>query len=209
MIYKILLLFAAYLIGSIPTSFIIGKLFCDKDIRKFGSGNVGATNAFRVLGKKIGIITLIIDILKGFLAIQLARSLTESPANIFLIGCGSAAILGHIYTIFLKFKGGKGVATSAGVFIALIPLPVGIALLVFIITLIISKYVSLGSIFAAISLTVSELIINISTGFSELEMLFFTLIISVFIIIKHRSNIRRLLNGNENKIILKKKEQPR
>ena len=142
----------AYLLGSIPTSFLMGKLVKGIDIRKHGSGNVGATNALRVLGTKIGVITLVIDIGKGFLAIIAGRMLIENATHLLLIGCGLCAILGHIFTVFLKFKGGKGVATSAGVFIALTPLPVAIAFGVFLVTVAFSRYVSLGSILAAIAL---------------------------------------------------------
>ncbi|MDO9577798.1 MAG: glycerol-3-phosphate 1-O-acyltransferase PlsY [Candidatus Cloacimonadales bacterium] len=194
----------AYLLGSIPTSFIMGKLVRKIDIRQHGSGNVGATNALRVLGTKIGIITLIIDIGKGILAVVIGKILVSDPSNLLLIGFGLFAILGHIFTIFLKFKGGKGVATSAGVFIALIPIPVAITLVVFVITVWLSKYVSLGSIIAAFTLFLVELYINFKNHFSDLEILIFVFVIALFIIIRHKSNIKRILAGNENRISFKK-----
>ncbi len=197
-------LIIAYLLGSIPTSYLMGRILKKIDIRKFGSGNIGATNAFRVLGVKVGILTLIIDVAKGFFAIQLGKYILENPDNLFLIFIGLAVILGHIFTIFLKFKGGKGVATSAGVFIALIPIPVFITLVVFILTVWISKYVSLGSLIAALTLFITELIININNSFAEIEILILIFIITVFIIIRHRENIKRILKGNENKIKFKK-----
>ncbi|MCF7858194.1 MAG: glycerol-3-phosphate 1-O-acyltransferase PlsY [Candidatus Cloacimonetes bacterium] len=204
MLNLIIVLSAAYLLGSIPTSYIMGKIVKNIDIRNFGSGNVGATNAFRIMGVKIGIATLLVDIGKGFLAVKIVTFMISDPTNIMLIATGLIAILGHIFTIFLKFKGGKGVATSAGVFIALVPVPIAITLVVFIITVWISKFVSLGSILAAITLLVTELIVNINNSFADIEMLIFVFIISLFIILRHKANIKRLLKGNENKINFKK-----
>ncbi len=194
----------AYILGSIPTSYLMGKFIKKIDIRDFGSGNVGATNALRVLGTKIGIITLIIDIGKGILAVFMGKIIVAEPSNIVLIAFGLFAILGHIFTIFLKFKGGKGVATSAGVFIALSPLAVGIALIVFVLTVWISKYVSLGSILAALVLFLVELYLNITHSFENIELLIFIFVIAAFIIIRHKSNIKRILAGNENKLSFKK-----
>ncbi len=201
----IIAFFIAYILGSIPTSYIMGKLVKGIDIRDFGSGNVGATNALRILGTKVGVFTLIIDIGKGFLAVDIARMIVSEPTDLILILTGLSAIIGHIFTIFLKFKGGKGVATSAGVFIALVPIPFALALFVFIFTVWLSKFVSLGSILAALTLFVSELIINIWLSFIELEILIFTFIIAIFIIIRHKANIQRLIKGNENKISFNKK----
>ena len=182
----------------------MGKIVRKIDIRQYGSGNVGATNALRVLGTKIGIITLIIDIGKGILAVVIGKILVTEPSNLLLIGFGLFAILGHIFTIFLKFKGGKGVATSAGVFIALIPVPVAITLVVFVVTVWLSKYVSLGSIIGALTLFLVELYINIQNDFSDLEILIFVFVIALFIIIRHKSNIKRIIAGNENRISFKK-----
>ncbi len=189
--------------GSIPTSYILGKKIKKIDIREYGSGNVGATNALRVLGTKYGVIALILDMAKGAIPVFVGKYLGFSDP--WLIAVALTAILGHIFTIFLNFKGGKGVATSAGVFIALTPLSVGIALVVFIITVWLTRYVSLGSILAALTLFVSELIINIQNGFQSKEILVLVFVIATFIIVKHKSNIQRLLAGNENKLSFKKK----
>ncbi|MBC8416693.1 MAG: glycerol-3-phosphate 1-O-acyltransferase PlsY [Candidatus Cloacimonetes bacterium] len=201
MIYKTLISFVfAYLLGSIPTSFLMGKLIKGIDIREYGSGNVGATNALRVLGTKIGIITLLIDIGKGFFTVQIGKLLVSEPSNLFLIGTGLFGIIGHIFTIFLKFKGGKGVATSAGVFIALSPLPVAIALVVFVVTVWLSKYVSLGSMVAAFVFFLVELIVNVRNRFANFELLIFIFLLMVFIFIRHKANIKRIIDGNENRI---------
>lgn len=193
----------SYVLGSIPTSFIMGKIVKGIDIRQHGSGNVGATNALRILGTKIGIITLIIDIGKGILAVLIGKIFNPDFSNLMLIGFGLFAILGHIFTIFLNFKGGKGVATSAGVFIAIAPIPVIITLAVFIVTVWLTKYVSLGSILAAVTLFLIELIVNLGNGFKDIEILIFVILIAGFIIIRHKENIKRLLAGNENKIKFK------
>jgi len=193
----------AYLLGSIPTGFIFGKMK-GIDIRKIGSGNVGATNALRILGTKIGIVTLLIDILKGFLAIYLGKIFVGEPSQIILIILGISVILGHIFTIFLKFKGGKGVATSTGVFLALIPIPLLISLAVFVIAVWLSKYVSLGSILASVTLLLTELIINLRNSFADLPLLIFVFLISLFIIVRHKSNIKRIIAGNENRLHFRK-----
>ncbi len=206
MIIKIIIaLICSYLLGSVPTSFIFGKLIKKIDIRQFGSHNVGATNAIRVLGVKIGIVTLLIDIAKGFFTIHLGKMIIQDPNNLMIISFGLAAILGHIFTIFLNFKGGKGVATSAGVLIALALIPFLIALFTFILIVWITKYVSLGSILAGIVLLIIEILINIRNSYSELEYLVFFFVIVLFIIIRHKKNINRLISGTENKISFKKK----
>ncbi len=206
MIIRIIIaVICSYLLGCIPTSFIFGKLIKKIDIRQYGSHNVGATNAIRVLGLKIGIVTLIIDIAKGFFAIQIGKLIIQNPENILIICLGLAAILGHIFTVFLNFKGGKGVATFAGVLIALAPIPFLIALLIFILIVWITRYVSLGSILAGIVLLIVEIIINIRNSFSELEYLIFFFVIVMFIIIRHQKNINRLISGTESKISFKKK----
>ncbi len=206
MIYNTILSFIfAYLVGSIPTSYLMGKLAKGIDIRDYGSGNVGATNALRVLGTRIGIITLLIDIGKGFVAIQIGKLLISEPTNLFLIIIGLFAIIGHIFTVFLKFKGGKGVATSAGVFIALSPLPVAMAIVVFVVTVWLSKFVSLGSMVAALAFFLVELIVNISNGFADFELLVFIFLIMLFILIRHKTNIKRIIDGNENRISFRRR----
>lgn len=204
MITVILICIIAYLLGSIPTSFIFGKLTQGIDLRKYGSGNVGATNALRVLGTPLGLLTLLIDLTKGFFPVFIVQNLLPSPDLLLPVLAALAAILGHIFTIFLKFKGGKGVATSAGAIIALAPEHVLIALTIFLIIVIFTRFVSLGSIFAALSLFILQLIQFLKTDFDNSELFIFISFVVVFILIKHRTNIKRLLQGKENKISFKK-----
>jgi len=199
-----LAILGSYLLGSIPTSYIFGKILKGIDIREHGSGNAGATNALRILGTKWGILTMILDMAKGWLAVFLGRIVLDNPANWVLIALALGAIIGHIFTIYLGFKGGKGVATSAGVFIALAPIPVAIALAVFIITVWITRYVSLGSMLAALVAFGAELFINIKNNFADKEILGLVILIVAFIIFRHKANIQRLLAGNENKLKFKK-----
>ncbi|MCD6182128.1 MAG: glycerol-3-phosphate 1-O-acyltransferase PlsY [Candidatus Cloacimonetes bacterium] len=199
----IAIILGAYLFGSIPTSYIFGRMLKGIDIREHGSGNVGATNALRILGTKIGVITLLLDMFKGFLPVYIAMQLFAGN-DLVAIGAGIATILGHIFTIYLSFKGGKGVATSAGVFIALLPMAIVLCLAVFIIIVAITRYVSLGSIVAAITLFGYELISNIRNDFQHLWLLLFVTILVLMIILRHTANIKRLIAGTENKISFKK-----
>lgn len=191
----------AYLIGSIPTGYIFSWLLKGVDIRKQGSGNVGATNVFRIVGKVPGIIVLILDILKGLIIVTLLASLlskTPLPVNynLFKIILGLAVITGHNWTIFLKFKGGKGVATSAGVLIGLEPLVMAICFLIWAIVFVITHYVSLSSIAAALFLPIFTFFFYRSSA----ELIIFSLIICIIGIYRHQPNIKRLLNGTESKI---------
>lgn len=199
----IIVMVLSYILGSIPFSFILGKVLKKLDLRKHGSGNVGATNALRVLGWKIGITALILDMAKGFAAVTLTN-LIVPESNLLLLLSGLLVILGHIFTIFLRFKGGKGVATSAGVFAALIPLSFVIALCSFLIITLVSRYVSLGSIVAAIILIVTQSFFTFRDGMQNPELLVMVIIVSVFIIVKHRANIKRLWEGTENRISFRK-----
>lgn len=205
---------AAYLLGSIPTGYLVGKSR-GIDIRTVGSGNIGATNAFRVLGKPAGILVLVVDALKGFLACRFVGVLAyrwlagplpdEATTEEFLkITGGLFAILGHNYTCFLKFKGGKGVATSAGVTLALLPpLAVGISVGVWGVTLAVTRYVSVASITAAFLLP----FIAWWPARCSRTMIVVAAAIAALAIYKHRTNIQRLMNGTENRFG-KKKEGP-
>ena len=186
-----LALILSYLIGSISFALVVGKLFYKTDIRGYGSGNLGATNTFRVLGKKAGLIVAVADLLKGTVACLLPQMLNSTVNPII---CGLLAILGHVFPIFAGFKGGKAVATSTGVFLFLTPLGTLIGFVVFTLTLIISKYVSLSSMLAGIAIFIYSLI------FEEKVIVAISLLISVFVIILHRQNIKRIINGTENKI---------
>jgi glycerol-3-phosphate acyltransferase PlsY len=207
MIY-IILLIVAYLLGSIPTSVWVGKWFYNIDIREHGSGNAGATNTIRVLGWKAGGPVFFIDGLKGFVAASLVIYTdfshgTNAWVN-FQLALGFAALLGHIFPIFAKFKGGKGVATLLGVVIALTPLPAAMAFIVFLIVLFIFKYVSLGSIVAGISYPLILWLV-----FTELpiSMKIASVVMAIALIFTHKKNINRLLKGEESKagFLFKKK----
>lgn len=201
----ILILFLSYIIGSFPTSIIVGRLVRGIDIRDHGSGNAGGTNVFRVLGLKPALVVIFFDVGKGwFPAAYIAKVFFESTPlpdlGLFQILCGFFAVLGHTYTIFAGFKGGKGVGTLAGMLIALFPLAVPLCILAFAITLILTGYVSIGSIVASVSLPVILLTLPI-LGIEppELSLLIFSLLIPFFVIYTHRSNITRLRNGEENR----------
>lgn len=188
----IILIIVAYLLGSISPSIIQGKLK-GIDIKKEGSGNAGSTNTLRVLGKKAALITLAVDILKGFIAVKLGAFGGMTCAYL----CAIAAFLGHIYPCYYGFKGGKGVATAAGVVLAINPLIALICLVLVLIIVAITRYVSLGSISAAVLLIILCCI-------SDRGFLPFATIIAVIVIFKHRANIDRLIHHKENKISFKK-----
>lgn len=195
----------AYLLGSIPTGFLVAKAR-GVDIRTVGSGNIGATNAFRVLGTGFGIFVLLMDALKGWVAVQIgARVVSELlpgvPLEYLRITAGVAAILGHNFTCWLHFKGGKGIATSAGVLIALVPLALVIILSIFIVLFLTTRYVSIGSIAAAFALPFATWFTQHDVGLTAVMAA-----IGALAILKHRKNIQRLLNGTENRIQFRKKE---
>lgn len=190
---------AAYLLGSIPTAYLAGKILQGIDIRQHGSKNVGATNALRVLGRKAGVSVLLIDILKGAVAVLLGLALGFSEEIRVLAGI--LAICGHNWTVFLNFKGGKGVATSAGVFLALIPLSLLAALIVFIISVAITRYISVGSMLGALVLGLTATLQYVLDFGSPPQLLTLLLawLASAFVVWRHRPNIQRLLQGNENR----------
>jgi len=192
---------ASYLLGSIPTGFLWAKAR-GIDIRKVGSGNIGATNVMRALGKGPGIAVLLIDVAKGFLPVFLApRLFTTIDHNWLQITCCVAVIAGHNWTCWLKFKGGKGVATSAGAMLAFLPLPFLCALGVWIIVFAAWRYVSLASIAAAVVMPIATFLIE-----ADSIRFIFTVILAVVVIYKHKSNIQRLLAGTENRIGKRKEE---
>ena len=206
MIATILVL--AYLLGSILTSVWLGKALKGTDLRKHGSGNAGTTNAFRVLGKPIGIIVLIVDMGKGFLTVSLSHFQSEMDTGseslmILRIGLGVLAVIGHILPVLAGFKGGKGVATMAGVGLALHPLVALVAMGVYLLIFLISRVSAIGSLVAVISYPV-WMIFVFQTDYSSLHI--FSVFVPILVIITHRSNISRLLNGNENRM-LKKQEK--
>lgn len=198
-----LLILIAYLLGSIPTSVWIGKAFYNIDVREFGSGNAGATNTFRVLGKSAGIPVLIIDILKGTAAVALAYCSGYSAGSDEFINTqlalGVAALLGHIFPVFAGFRGGKGVATMLGIVICIAPVSCSIALLVFLTVLFATQIVSVASMIAGISFPV---ILNLMLGNENPILMVFSVIVAMLLIITHRKNIRRLLRNEESRVRL-------
>ncbi|MFC1621657.1 glycerol-3-phosphate 1-O-acyltransferase PlsY [Candidatus Omnitrophota bacterium] len=200
-------LVGAYLIGSIPTAYIFGRMLKGVDIREYGSGNVGATNVFRVVGKVPGLIALALDIFKGFLCATYLASffMYFSPVvrpELYRIFAGLAAIAGHNWTIFLNFKGGKGVAASAGVVIGLIPKIFCLGFLVWGIAFSLTGFVSVASIIASISIPIFALVFGEAT-----EIVIFMSLLCLLITYKHRPNITRLIKGEEKRISLFKKSK--
>ncbi len=193
----------AYFLGSIPFGYIVAKLFFKEDIRASGSGNIGATNAMRQFGTVVGVIVLLLDILKGVAAVLIAKHLLPSGSPEIALSA-FFAIIGHVFPVWLGFKGGKGVAVAAGVFLALTPFTVLGALACFIIVVAISRYVSLGSLAAATALGISNTIIELKLDTPDYALLILIWIAVIMIFVMHRENIARLKNKNENKITFKK-----
>ena len=203
---KIIALFiAAYLIGAIPFSVWVGKIFFGKDIRKEGSGNAGATNTFRVLGPVAGIIVLLLDMAKGSAAVLLANSIqSDSTSKIYYqIGLGLMAAFGHIFPIYLGFKGGKGVATLFGGVLMIFPMSALFAVASFVIIFAITRYVSLGSMIASLVFMSSIFVLDDRRG--EWPVILFAVAAPLIIFYTHRKNIQRLISGTENKISFSKK----
>lgn len=194
-------LLIAYLLGSFPTAVWIGRAFYNIDVREFGSGNAGATNTFRVLGKKAGIPVLIIDIVKGSLAVSLSFfSGFELGTTDFItlqMGLGVAALIGHIFPVFAGFRGGKGVATLLGIVVCISPIACSMALVVFLLVLLLTRYVSVGSMAAGLSFPI---ILNVILHNQNITLMVFSILVAVVLIITHRNNISRLLNKQETRI---------
>jgi len=187
----------SYIFGSIPSGVWIGKYFKNIDIREHGSKNTGFTNAYRILGTKCGIIVLMIDALKGFIPLVLASRM--GIAGVYLVIVGVVAIIGHSLSIFLGFKGGKGVATSLGVYLFLMPKAVLALMVVFVIVCLISKYMSLASIICAILLPLFTYFFPIRAEVPKISLLIINLFIGAFVVFKHRENIKRITKGEESK----------
>ncbi len=199
---ELFLIVCAYLIGSIPTALIISKKFFGIDIRDYGSGNMGATNTFRVLGSRYGVMVMVIDIVKGITAVALFTLLpfyvrNEFERTNFMIGLGLSAVIGHIFPIFANFKGGKGVATLFGMILAMQPIIAISCVGVFIFVLYLTRYVSLSSILGAIMLPISVLWI-----WNESEVLYriFALLVAGLVLLTHQKNLSRILRGVESRM---------
>ena len=204
---NLLALAGAYLIGSVPTAVWIGKAFYGIDVREYGSGNAGATNTFRVLGKKAGIPVLFLDIFKGYLALQLVllvgNYLPGTQQYItFKLALGIAALLGHIFPVFAGFRGGKGVATLLGILIGIQPFAALICTVIFVFILLISGYVSLSSMTAAIAYPfIIMLVLHETIPMVNL----FAMAVAILVLITHQKNIERLLRGSESKVAFLRK----
>ena len=199
---EIILIILAYIIGSIPTAVWVSKSVFGIDIRDYGSGNAGATNSFRVLGTKWGSFVMLVDVTKGVIAtslyILIPFYLTNELARTnFMIALGMAAVLGHILPIFANFRGGKGVATLLGMALAIQPMVALLCLVVFLITLLSTRFVSLSSMFAGVAFMVLILFI-----FNEKETIYrlFAIIVAMIVVVTHQKNITRLIKGTENKV---------
>ncbi len=208
-IINIIGIILAYLIGSIPTSVWIGRVFYNIDVRKFGSGNAGATNTIRVLGTLPGVIVLAIDAFKGWGAVCLAFFFGNNfhfyfqYVNFELV-LGFAALLGHIFPIYVGFKGGKGIATLTGIIIALYPFAFLVALGLFIVVFVFTRYVSLGSILTAVSF---PFIVIFVFRITLPSLIIFACMIAILVPLTHKKNIKRLLNGSESKLYFNKKNK--
>jgi glycerol-3-phosphate acyltransferase PlsY len=213
MLSLIIVIALSYLVGSFPTALVIGRIFKGVDIRTQGSKNLGSTNAFRVLGWKIGLLVQVVDIIKGAVATLLISKLfygalpfeNRTPfedITVVQIIAGISAILGHVFTVFAEFKGGKGINTAAGMLLSLAPVDASISIGIFIVVLIFSGYVSLGSIAAAFAfpstMFIRENIFGVDIdGYHTL--IYFSIVVCIFLIYNHRANIKRLLYGEENR----------
>jgi glycerol-3-phosphate acyltransferase PlsY len=198
-----------YLIGSIPTAIWLGKRFHGIDIREHGSKNAGATNTFRVFGRKLGWTVLVIDVLKGTLAASLPLFFEsfyvgfKDEQLILQLTTAFAAVFGHVFPIFANFRGGKGVATSLGIVIGINPMAAGICLLIFLFIFLTSRFVSLGAICASLLFPIVSYYV---VGDDTRIMIIFTIVLSSLVIVAHRKNISRLLKGEENKMNLLRKK---
>ena len=209
---ELLLIVLAYLIGSIPTSVWVSKYFFGIDIRDYGSGNAGATNTYRILGPRWGTFVMIVDMLKGIVAVKLAFLLPyyfehETQMTNLQVGLGLAAVVGHIFPIWAEFKGGKGVATIFGLVLGISPLTAISCVGVFLLVLYLTRFVSLSSILASIAFPIFILVIfNVDNEFYRI----FAVAVSLMVLVTHQKNIGRLLRGNESKVpILKHRDRRR
>jgi len=195
---------AAYLLGSIPTGLVLARLFGGRDIRSAGSGNIGATNVARVLGRRLGLLTLMGDMLKGWLPLLLGGRVLDGrlPADALSLAIcliALAAFVGHLFSAYLKFTGGKGVATALGIFLYLEPVALGLAAVLFIAVVAIWRYVSLGSLAAAAMLPVLLFLLSFVRPVSA-PVIVLSSGVGILIFIKHRANIQRLLQGTEHRL---------
>jgi glycerol-3-phosphate acyltransferase PlsY len=229
MVTLLVILLVSYIIGSIPTSIMAGKMLKGIDIRSFGSGNAGGTNAFRVLGWKVGLTVTLIDIIKGVVAaVSVVAFFRSHPIGTFpdmnevalRLLAGMSAVIGHVFTVFAGFKGGKGVSTAAGMLIGIAPVSMLIVVAIFLLTVYLSRYVSVASMLAAVAfpliIAIRKYIFELGGGLDyyiklfgspvsfhdslDYHLMIFGLIVALAILYTHRANIRRLLSGTENRL---------
>lgn len=213
MLYLLIVILLSYLVGSFPTALVVGKLFKRIDIRRFGSKNLGSTNAFRVLGWKLGVLVQLLDISKGFIATLLITKLfygalpfeNRTPfqdITVVQLIAGISAVIGHVWTVFAGFKGGKGINTATGMLLSLAPIDTTISIGIFILVLVFSGYVSLGSISAAFAFP-STMFIRENLFGVDIDgyhtLIYFSIVVCIFLIYNHRANIKRLMYGEENR----------
>ncbi len=210
----IIVVLLSYLIGAIPASLWMGKIFFKTDIRKHGSGNSGATNTFRILGWKAGVIVLLFDFGKGLLCTtvisQIAWNIGTGPVQLYsnwevdamiVIFAGVAAVIGHMFPIYANFNGGKGAATACGMLYGIEPVSISISLAVFLIVMITTRYVSLGSIISTAIYPFSQLTLRYGFNWDiDGSIILFSSVVAIGIIVKHKGNIKRLIEGNENRV---------
>ncbi|MCU0453088.1 MAG: glycerol-3-phosphate 1-O-acyltransferase PlsY [Bacteroidetes bacterium] len=215
MFNMLLVVLLSYIVGSIPTAVMLSKWRHGFDIRTKGSGNAGGTNVFRVLGWKSGVFVMLVDALKGVVATTLVARLFWDPSlpfynqtpfddfTIVQIICGAAAIVGHVWTVFAGFRGGKGIATAAGMLLGVAPTEFAVSLTIFAVVFLASRYVSLGSIAAAVAFPLS-LVVRYNILMDEIPsygtLVYFSVGVALFLLYSHRTNIRRLIAGTEHKI---------
>ncbi len=201
--WLLILIIISYIFGSIPTSIIAGKMLRGIDIRDYGSHNPGATNTFRVLGRKIGVTVGLIDIFKGFFTVYFLTNLIPSDGaitpDIRMICAGISVVSGHVWTIFAGFKGGKGAGTAFGVFLGLAPLASLITLIAWCLIVLSTGYVSLGSISGAVILPLLVILLGFIKGNLSLPLTFISVIVGIIVIVRHKTNISRLIRGEENR----------
>ncbi len=186
----------SYIVGAIPFAFIFTRLITGEDVRKIGSGNVGATNATRVMGFKMGVLVGVLDVLKGFIGVSIAQWLLPSNLPIYYLLLASfLTVIGHNWSIFLNFSGGKGVATTFGILLKLMPVSFFAFIIIWLSIVLLTRYVSLASIVSAISIPVIAFLY-----YENFYLTFFSLLLAMLIIIRHHSNIDRLVKGNERKV---------
>lgn len=224
MLSTVTVIVISYLLGSIPSAIWVGKIFKGVDVREHGSGNAGTTNTFRVLGVPFGITVFVMDFMKGFVPSfwlsALAFTLIEAPFNgplapplwdveAFLkISCGLFAVIGHMFPVFANFKGGKGAATACGMLFGVEPISISISATIFVLTILITKYVSLASILASFFYPITLLVMRYVLGIDiDGSIIIFSILVASGIIYRHKSNIQRLKDGTESKVGKKKPEE--